>query len=119
MNPDELKEVWQSQAPPHRLTIDAGVLLQQLQRNQKSFEAMIFWRDLREAGVSLVMVPLWVWIGLSHTLPWTWYLGIPAMLWVAGFMVLDRKRQKRRQPKPGDPLRECLEHSLAQVEHQI
>jgi hypothetical protein len=119
MNSDELKEVWQSQAAPRRLTVDADVLLQQLERTKKSFQTMIFWRDAREVGVALVMLPLWIWIGLKETLPWTWYLCIPAMLWIAGFMVVDRMRQKRCQPRPGNPLRECIKNSLAQVEHQI
>jgi hypothetical protein len=119
MNPDELKEVWQAQASPRRLTVDADVLLQQLERNKKNFEATIFWRDVREVAVSIVMLPLWIWIGRSQALPWTWYLCIPALLWIAAFMMVDRIRQKRRQAKPGNPLRECVESSLAQVEHQI
>ncbi len=119
MNPDELKAVWQSQTAPRRLTIDADVLLQQLRRNQKDFEALIFWRDLKEVGVAMVMLPVWIWLGRRYDLPWTWYLGIPAMLWIAGFMVLDRIRQKGREPRPSAALRECAEHSLAQVEHQI
>jgi len=119
MNLDELKAVWQSQTSTRRLTIDAEVLLQQLQRNKKSFETAVFWCYFREVGVSLVMVPVWIWIGLRYDLPWTWYLCIPALLWIAGFMVLDRVRQRRRQPRLGNALRECVEHSLAQVEHLI
>jgi len=119
MNPDELKAVWQSQTSPRRLTIDADVLLQQLQRNKKSFERTVFWCYFREVGVSLVMVPVWIWLGLRYDLPWTWYLSIPALLWIAGFMVVGRIRQRRRQPKPADPLRACVEQSLAQVEHLI
>jgi CubicO group peptidase (beta-lactamase class C family) len=119
MNPDELQQVWQSQMTGRRLTIDANVLLQQLQRNKRHFEGQIFWRDVREVGVSLVMVPVWIWLGLKNALPWAWYLCIPTFLCIAGFMVVDRIRQRRRQPKPGDALRECIEGSLGQVEHQI
>ncbi len=119
MNPDELQQLWRSQMTGRRLTIDANVLLQQVQWNKEQFEATIFWRDVREVGVCLLGIPLWIWLGLKEALPWTWYLCIPTLLWVAGFMVADRMRQRRRQPKPGDPLRECIESSLAQVEHQI
>ena len=119
MNPDELKTAWQAQAPRARLTTDADVLLRQLERNRQNFEAKIFWRDVREVVVALGLVPVLLWMGLAAPLPWTFFLTIPAMLWVAGFMLVDRRRQKRRQPALGDPLRDCAEHSLAQVEHQI
>jgi CubicO group peptidase (beta-lactamase class C family) len=119
MNPDELKKMWQTQTSPGRLTIDADVLLRQLERNKQHFEALIFWRDTREVGVALLLVPVILWMGVKGPFPWTFFLTIPAMLWVAGFMLADRLLQKRRQPRPGDPLRDCLERSLAQVEHQI
>ena len=41
------------------------------------------------------------------------------MLWVAGYMLADRMRHKRQPPEPGEPLRQHVESSLAQVEHQI
>lgn len=119
MNPDELQQVWQSQMTGRRLSLDAKVLLQQLQRSKDDFEATILWRDFREVGGALIMVPAWVWIGRHYDLPWTWYLSIPALLWIAGFMLVDRLRGRQKEPKPGDPLRDCVERSLAQVEHQI
>ncbi len=119
MNPDELKATWQAQWTGRRVTLDADVVLRQLERAKDDFEGMIFWRDVREVGVALLLVPLWIYLGRKSALPWTWYLVIPTFLWVAGFMVVDRARQKRRQPKPGDTLRQCIESSLAQVEHQI
>ncbi len=117
MNPDELKQVWKAQTSQCRLTINADVLLKEVRHNERHFRLLIFRRDVREVGVALLMVLLWIWTGFTETLPWTWYLCIPTFLWIAGFMVVDRMRQ--RQAKPGDPLRECVESSLAQVEHQI
>jgi len=40
-------------------------------------------------------------------------------LWVAGYMLTDRMRHKRQSPEPGEPLRQRVESSLAQVGHQI
>ena len=80
---------------------------------------MIFWRDVREIGIALVMVPLWLYLGVKDSLPWTWYLTVPALLWIAGYMLVDRMRHKRQPPEPDEPLRQCVESSLAQVEHQI
>src|SRR4051794_4368666 len=116
MNPDDLKRAWQGQS---RMTVDARLLLNEVQRNERSFAAMIFWRDFREVGVSLLLVPLWFYLGARSSLPWTWYLTVPVLLWVAGFMVADRMRHRQRPSEPGEPLRRHVEGSLAAVEHQI
>ena len=119
MNPDNFKQAWQTQSSQTRLTIDAELLLKEVRRNQQCFTAMIFWRDVREVGTALLLVPLWLYLGVKHSLPWTWYLTVPALLWVAGYMLADRMRHKRQPPEPGEPLRQRVESSLAQVEHQI
>ncbi len=119
MKLDELKKAWQAQTSQCQLTIDTAQLLREVRRNQRHFTAMVFWRDVREVSVALLLVPLWIYLGREMHRPWTWYLVIPVLLWIAGFHLADRIRQKRRQPKPGDTLRECIESSLAQIEHQI
>ena len=119
MNPDDLKAAWLAQTAQTRLTINADLLLKEVRRNQKSLNAIIFWRDVREVGVSLLMVPVWFYLIARCSLPWTAYLLVPACLWVAGFMLLDRRRHKQRAPEPGEPLGRGIESSLVQVEHQI
>ncbi len=119
MDPDDIKQTWRAQSSQTRLTIDAELLLKEVRRNQRYFSAMIFWRDVREVGTALLMVPLWFYLGVKLSLPWTWYLGVPALIWVAGYMLVDRMRHNRQPPEPGEPLRRCVESSMAQVEHQI
>ena len=119
MNPDDLKQAWKSQASNAGPAIDAELALQEVRRNQRAFDATLLWRDVREVGVSLLMVPLWLVLGIKFSLPWTWYLTVPGLLWIAGFMLADRRRHKRQVPEPGDPLRQHVQSSLAQVEHQI
>jgi hypothetical protein len=119
MVPENFKETWKTQSSQTRLTIDAERLLEDVRRNQRSFAATIFWRDVREVGTSLLLVPLWLYLGIKGSLPWTWYVVVPAMLGIAGYMLLDRVRYPRRPPAPGEPLRNCVQSSLAQVEHQI
>ncbi len=119
MDPDNFKQAWQTQKSETRLTIDAELLLKEVRRNQQYLTAIIFWRDVREIGISLLMVPLWLYLGVKQSLPWTWYLTVPALLWIAGYMLADRMRHKRQPPEPGEPLRQRVESSLAQVEHQI
>lgn len=119
MDPDNFKQAWNTQSSQTRLTIDSDLLLKEVRRNQRYFTATIFWRDVREVGISLLMVPLWLYLGVKHSSPWTWYLTVPALLWIAGYMLADRLRHKRHPPEPGEPLRQRVESSLAQVEHQI
>ena len=116
---DELKNAWQSQTSPQRLTLDAGLVLNEVRRNERQFAAMIYCRDLREVGVALVLIPVWFYLGLKQSLPWSWYAAVPALLWIAGFMIIDRMRQHPHQPEPGDTLCRSVEKSLARVEHQI
>ncbi len=119
MNPENFKQAWQAQSPPNRLKIDSELLLQEVRRNQQHFTATIFWRDVREVGVAILMVPLWVYLGWKLALPWAWYLTMPVLMWVALFMLVDRMRHQRQPPAAGEPLRRHVENSLAQVEHQI
>lgn len=119
MDPDNFKQAWQTQTSQTRLTIDADVLVKELRRSQRNFAATIFWRDVREVGVSLLMVPLWIYLGIRQSLPWTWYLMVPALLWVAGYMLADRIRHKREPAGTGEPLRQHVASLLAKVEHQI
>jgi hypothetical protein len=40
-------------------------------------------------------------------------------LYVAGFFIIDRRLQKKKEPRHTDPLLACIESSLMQVNHQI
>jgi hypothetical protein len=119
MTPDDLRQAWQTQSTQMRLSIDADLLLKEVQRNQQQFAATIFWRDFREVGVGVVMVPLWIYLGIKLQLPWSWYLTVPAIVWIGGFILVDRMRVRRQVTEPCDPLRQGVQSSLAEVEHQI
>jgi hypothetical protein len=127
MNPEELKKEWQEQAAACRITIDSTHLLNEVRRNQRHFESALLWRDVREVGVSLLTVSGMIYVGIYMDrklapiggFPWTWNLCAAAMLWLAGFLVVERVRRRRRQPKPADTLRESIENGLFQVEREI
>ncbi len=119
MTRDDFQEAWKTQSSQTRLTIDADLFVKEVRRNQMYFTAIIFWRDVREVGIALLLVPLWSFMGVWLSLPWTWYLVVPVLLWVAGYMLVDRVYHKRSPPEPGEPLRQHVENSLAEVEHQI
>jgi hypothetical protein len=115
MSRDKLQTCWQSQD----WQIDPDNLTESMQRLDRSFSRTIFLRDVREIGVALVLIPVWIVMGIYLPSPWTWWLEIPALVWVAGFMFIDRRRQQRAAPAPGASLRAGTEYSLVQVEHQI
>ena len=60
MDPDNLQQAWQAQSSQTRVTIDADLLLKEVQRNQRDFRATIFRRDVIEVGVGLLMLPVLV-----------------------------------------------------------
>jgi hypothetical protein len=119
MDTDKYQQAWQAQASQARVTVDANLLLNEVQRSQQEFRAIIFLRDFREVGVALLMVPVWLYLGYRLSLPWSWYLGVPAMIWIAGFILVDRKRHPQQSGEPGKPLLESVKESLTYVEHQI
>lgn len=119
MEPDKYQQAWQADSSQTRVTIDADLLLKEVQRNQRDFRATIFRRDAFEVGVGLLMLPLWFFLGFTFSEPWTWYLTVPALIWVVGFFLVDRKRRPQKCVGPGDTLLESVKESLNQVEHQI
>jgi hypothetical protein len=119
MDPDEFQQAWQAQSSQTRVTVDADLLLKQIQRNQRDFRATILRRDIIEVGVGLLMLPYWFYQGITSSLPWTWYLTVPAIIWVIGFFLVDRMRHPQTPSDPSEPLLRCVTTSLTQVEHQI
>ena len=119
MNPDDFQRAWQAQSARTRVTIDADLLLKEVQRNQREFRATIFLRDFREVFIALVLIPVWFYMGAKLSSPWTWYLTVPALLWIAGFMLVYRVRHKPSPANADVPLLECVERSLAEVGDQI
>ena len=119
MQPDEFQQAWQSDAAQDRVTIDADLLRKEVQRNQQDFRATIARRDYLEVGVALLLLPVWIYMGITNASPWTWYLMIPALIWVAGYILMFRMRHKQDPGQPDDPLLTCVKRSLADVDDRI
>jgi hypothetical protein len=115
---DELQKAWNSQSSGATVTLDADALLKVVRRNQQSFRATIFWRDAREIGVAFFLTIYFSYRGVQHH-HWTDCLVGLACLFVGMFMIVDRLMQWRKRPAPGDSLKNCIESSLHQVNHQI
>ena len=119
MNPDELQRAWQTQHPSPGVNIDMDQVLSELRQSDKAFSTILRRRDLLESGVSFVMIPIWIIMGIALHLPWSWYLTIPSLAWIGGFMTRELLRRRRNRSEVTESLRTHLDNSLAEVEHQI
>lgn len=114
---DDLQRAWQNQPTDMRITIDPALLLQEVKRNKRDFEITIFWRDFREVAIAVVLAPLFFYFGLHGG--WPLFLLAVMCLFVAGYLVCDRIRQRRKRKSIPDTLRGTIESSMQQVKHQI
>lgn len=119
MTPDKFQQAWQAQSSQTTVRVDADLLWKEVQRNQSGFRAIIFRRDVIEIGIALLLLPYWFYAGVRYSLPWTWYLSVPVLAWLAGFQLAYRMRRKPTPGEPGEPLRRCVEVSMTEVEDQI
>lgn len=115
---DELQKNWQEQKSGFHVSIDPDMLLKEVKRNKESFKATIFWRDVREIGISIPLFIFFSYVGLKDD---TWELILVAVgfLFVAAFMTIDRISQKRKRTTPDETLKGCVKGSLAEVKHQV
>lgn len=119
MEPDQFQQAWRAETSQTRVMVDSELLRKEVQRSLAQFQSSILWRDLREGGIAAALLPLWIYLGVTFSPPWTWYLSVPALLWVAGFILTDRLRHPKKQSDGSEPLLESVNESLVQVEHQI
>ena len=120
MSFDDLQSKWQSHDHGTRLTVDANLLLKELQRNHRTLTNSLFYRDLREV-VAAVFVMFAFGVMAVRLNEWTLWLCSFGGTFVGAYFVVDRWNQSRRHPHPTTDatLQECIEASLVQVNHQI
>ncbi len=68
MNFEDLQKSWQSQDAAKKISINVDVLLNEVRRNQQNFRRMIFLRDVREAGIAALLVPVFIYGGWENSL---------------------------------------------------
>ena len=118
-NSDKFQQAWKADAAQTRVSVDPGLLHAEVQRNQQDFRSKVFWKDFSEVLLAMSMVPLWFYLGFRFSLPWTWYLVVPAIIWGAAFIVVDRRRHPQKPSEPDESVIDCVQNSLVEVEHQI
>jgi positive regulator of sigma E activity len=114
MNFESLQQRWQQQETRSQVKVDASLILQEVRRNHRSFEAMIFWRDFREVGAALFVTVFIIIRGRD----WTDWLLAVAGAGVGIFLLRDHLRQRKQRPRASEDLRLYVQHSLGEVRHQ-
>lgn len=115
---DQLQRTWQSQESQPMIAVHPHTLLKMVERNKRSLQRTIFWRDVGEVGASILVATAFVFLG-TIGFGWPFYVAAVSAAWVGGFMVVDRILQRRNAPAFHEPLVACIHSSLAQVNHRI
>lgn len=118
MNEEELQRLWQTQPVPAPAN-DMNTLMITLRQKHQKFRRTIFWRDFREVGVAIALIPLFLFQRGHDDAAWETYLIVSALIFVAGFLIVDRLRHRPTQEAAGEPLVRALQVSLDEVDHQI
>jgi hypothetical protein len=125
MNPDEMKQVWQSQGTGRRLTVDADVLLPIFRRNKRHFRTSVL---LSEGFIIIALViyaAMSAGFGLLLLRKGSPVLALGGcfsfacvLLAIAGYKGWDRFHQMQRRATASDPIRACLEEHLDWLRHE-
>lgn len=88
--------------PLAKSAASADVLLKAVQRNRQEIRMAIYWGYLGGIVELLLGLPVWIYMGVTMALSWTWYLMTPVIIWDAGFNLLVRPRRNKKPNDPGD-----------------
>ena len=117
----ELQMMWQAEANQANAGVSIEPLIVAAKERGNAFRRMIDFRDYREIGISIVMIPVWIWLGWRTSQPWTWYLTIGGIVWTTGYQLSVRRKQRRLAERvpPNATFIESLQEDRRQVQHQI
>lgn len=117
--PDSLQQAWQTQASQTKVSIDADVLLQVVQRDQQSFRSVVKASDYWGIGIAILMIPVWIYMGRIDSVPWTWYLTVPVLVWWVVFPIVYRMRHPLLPAPTDESLVQCVERSLTEIDDHV
>ncbi|TDU66028.1 hypothetical protein EI77_03764 [Prosthecobacter fusiformis] len=118
MTEDELKHLWQTQPVPET-GADGSVLSATVREKHRKFQRTILWRDFREVGLAILLIPFFLLRGAHNGSMWEHHLIVVALVFIAGFLVIDRLRHRKTAAAPGQSVVDALGLAVSEVEHQI
>jgi hypothetical protein len=131
MDFDKLQKAWQSQKNNAGVDVNIETLLKQVQEKHRKFVRAIFWRDVREVAASVLGAVFLCWLGLGKFAGaklsvilqsqsgWPCYVAAGLMLGVGLFFVVNRFLQRRKERTFEDTVKNGIERTLHQVNHEI
>jgi hypothetical protein len=124
MSLDKMREIWKEEGGPSTMRVDREWLMGMVRRRQRDFNLTILRRDVVEVSVALFCAAFFIFCGIKSESVWghsvgSLYLLSATDLWVAGFLVVDRFRWKKRASYPPEPSTAFLDRSGSEIEHQI
>ena len=128
MNFDDLKIIWDDDNRGRSYTIDEDALHRIVVKRAQSFRKKIFWRDLREIGLTIPLVAFFLWRGIHLTLKnegslfltgWGLILMSAGLIIPAAYVYARRLGQKRRDRRFEVSINGNLQKLISNVGHQI
>ena len=119
MHPDEFQQAWKTQSERTRISVDSELMLKVIELDQRSFESVSRSGDWSSISVSVLLIPIWIYLGMHTESPWTWYLAIPVFVWSTAFLLYFRFRHYRRVGENAHSMLQCVESSLVDVQDEI
>ena len=115
---NELRETWQSQDGNETIPINVSTISKLIRREERYWNFILLRRDIGEILAGLLASLAFLYGAVFKDIFWLFPMVL-ASLFVCGFFIVDRARQRKRQPSQDQPLVEFIEKSIAQNDHQI
>ena len=120
MSESDLEVIWAKQSASLGLNeVDVPNVVEDVLGAYTKLQRSLFWRDFREVVVALILIPVWLFLGVYNQSLWTWYLMVPSVIGVIGFLLVARYRNRMNQPEWGESLLVGLNKATRDLEHQI
>jgi hypothetical protein len=118
MNFEDWQKIWNEHTPTQPACLPAdSVLLAVVQRENRRFERTIFWRDVREISVGLIVAAVFAW--QSGSTGYAGWIAVALTLVVTAWMLCERRAAERGRENFDDTLQGELDwavhHTRAQV----
>ena len=119
MNDNELKALWQKQEWQPPASFSDTELLARMNAKMRRFDRDIFWRDLRElaaCGFIFCFFGQYLFQSASTLLHAGAALLVAAGIWIAGVLMISRRRRKPLPPSA--PMREFISAQRSKIGRQ-